>query len=186
MNSDADTIEFQAAQQAFVALKGLQGLWADEPQLRPVLLADIAAYIGGGSQAAEDEKRVAQAITSDLRVRRQFKQLLAQQVVATVPQEALAQDTAMADERQGDGFCLKFRTSRADASQVYVILELDTKLASADGQQYQLIAEPQDTVLRLPFPGLNKLRAQLIMLSDDERLGYLRDPKVELHLVRVI
>ena len=179
MNGNQNAMDFGQTESVFIALKALQGIHQCEAEL-PVLLADVVHYLQGGERRKQQIER---AISSDLRVRKQYRMLLQHMRVATAAREALAQDVAELDVRQGDGFRILFRRSRADAGQTYVILELDAHSDLSPDVDYMLLAEDEHTVVRLLFVAPDAGRSQTILPSDDGQLATLKKPDVELSLI---
>ena len=179
MNGDLNTMDFGQTESAFIALKALQGIHQCAADT-PVLMADVVHYLQGGEQR---KQHIEQAISSDLRVRQQYRMLLQQMRVATASKEALAQDAAELDVRQGEGFRILFRRSRADAGQTYVILELDEHSDLSPDVDYMLLAEDEQTVVRLLFVAPGSGRSQTILPSDDGQLATLKKSDVELSLI---
>lgn len=179
MNGDQNTMDYGRTESMFVALKMLQGVHQHQAQA-PVLMSDILHYLQGGEQRVQD---IEQSIKTDLRARQQYRMLLDQMRVASATREALAQDVAELDVRQGDGFRILFRQSRADSGQTYVILELDTHSRLQQNVDYMLLAEDETTVVRLLFVAPSGGRSQTILPTDDSQLATLKNPDVELSLI---
>jgi hypothetical protein len=179
MSGEKNSTPQEPLETIFIALKALQGMQQVDA-MRPIVLADIVEYIRGNEY---QQQRVAVALATDLRVRKQFTMLLNQQRIAIAPQEALAQHAAELEMRLGEGFTLLFRRSRADQQQVYVILELDPALEPVDGAAYSILAMSESDVVRVRFPALNNNRAQAILREGDKQLELLRDPNIELNLI---
>jgi hypothetical protein len=85
--------------------------------------------------------------------------------------------------RLSRGFTLAFRASKADASQIYVILQVLPESGVADGRPVSLIAIVGDTVKRVSFPALQDQGTQTILLSGDDALVMLKSSDSELSLV---
>ncbi len=167
-------------EQLFVGLSDQRSLRQGGNQA-PVMFAQILHYIRGGEGI--DKTHVEQAVNTDLRCRRIFQQLLTSQRVAFAPKEARADDSAPIDNRQTRAFNLKFRASKADAQQIYVILQVTAEAGLADGQKVSLLAVGNQQVKQLQFPVLQDGQTLTILLQGDDCLELLRDAETELSLV---
>ena len=151
------------------------------PADRPVLPADIAAFAAGRDGAMADA--VATALSSDLSARRLYRELLGQKARAHSGLQACAQDSAEVVQREGDGFEIRFRSSRADPHQRYVTLVMKPSHPLPEGTAVQLHVLGDDTVLRLDFPPLIDQTSQRLFSSDSLELAMLRRDDTEILLV---
>lgn len=172
------------ADQATVAvasyLQARAALGTAESLPRPLLPWQVAAYVAGDG---EDDAALAQALRSDLRMYRLYRDLLKTRVAAVSPRQAAAQDRSESPAREGEGFRLSFRNSRADAGQVYVTLELGAAQMRPDGSRVQLHVIAADALLRLDFPPLADGRSQRLFLASSAELALLRRGDTEVLLV---
>lgn len=173
--------ERDAVEQAFIAIKGEQGL--NQPvDNKPVLFAEVLHYVKG--TAPVDYVRVEEALGTDLGLRRLFNQLLAEHRLAFAPMEASADDGRDIDRRVSRGFSLAFRASRADATQIYVILELLPESGAIEGRGVSLLIEKDNRVRRINFPDIQDHATQTILLADDEILELLKHTDSQLSLIQ--
>ena len=171
-------------EQVFTALQTKRALGRTISGEKPVMFADIVRYVMGND---DQEGVVYQAICNDLSKRRMYQQALNQSRFAFGKQEAHAQSAGEIELRQGEGFTIKLKFSRANANQCYVILLLDESLLSKS-----VLADPDRAIIlhisdteqhkRLQFPPLLDGKSQLMMLADDERLILLKNINTELSL----
>ena len=145
------------------------------------MFADVLHYVVGSS--AIDVTKVGNAINSDLKLRRIYKQLLGQNRVAFGPREAHAQGEEEIALRNGEGFCIKLKVSKANAKQVYVILTVEQPEQFKSDKAIALHVTSEQTQFRLDFPALVDGKSQSIVASDDERLTALKNINTELSLV---
>jgi hypothetical protein len=184
MQTDQDSPQ-ALTEQAFVALQGRRGLTQEAAQrqqvLKPVTFAEILHYVLGKTDI--DIERVAKAINSQLNCRRTYQQLLTQNQVAYAPKAACAQEDELIDLRNGEGFKLKLRSSRARPEQVYVVLEVfyPQQFIAAKPVIMHIVTEQMQQ--RLNFPPLVDGQSQFILQVEDQRLVALRDINAELYLV---
>lgn len=180
------------SEQVFVALQAKKALRQPLTNTKPVMFADIVAYVMGKSENADD---VHQAINSDLSKRYIYKEVLNQSRFAVGLREAHAKSTGEIELRRGQGFTIKLKTSRANAQQCYVILVLDETLLDGN-KTSQLLSDTDKSIVlhicgefnhehrhqRLQFPPLFDGKSQLMITADDERLLMLKDINNELSL----
>lgn len=176
------------SEQLFVALQAKKALKQPSTNPKPVLFADIVAYVMGKSDNADG---VYQAINSDLSNRRIYQQVLNQSRFAVGLREAHAKSTGEIELRRGEGFAIKLKTSKANSQHCYVILVLDDTLLNGN-QMSNLLNDPDKAIIlhisgeqahqRLQLPPLFDGKTQLMMMADDERLLMLKDINNELSL----
>lgn len=167
---------------AFTALDHLRSVEGDPtPGPRPVLFADLVAYVRGhdtpGWQGAEA------ALRQDDRLRRQFEAILARTRRAHIPTLVAAMDDGPIQERRGDRFSIKMRASKAQVDQSYVLLTVEPAVGMADGVRPVLLVAGPRGLRRLSFPPLQSGQAQLIYPSDSPVLAELRDADATLSLI---
>ena len=168
-------------QQAFVIINALQGLQQAAPR-RPVMFAELVHFTF--ASAAVDEAHIQGCLGTDLNLRRRFNALLRQRRLTGAPREARAQHSAAIEQRQGEGFVLKFRTSKAVSTQIYLILELQRELAIDTQKELILIGSVNDAVMRLVFPAPEDFKTQHILLDSDPKLDILRHGECEISLLQ--
>lgn len=193
MSKQQEAKRQQVMSQAFVALSALQACRRVSPPPR-VMVNDLIQYIIGGGHI--DVARIEQAINTELATYRRFQQLLAVQRQAWLPREACAQDVGELTQRQGNEFVLKFKRSKGDPQQVYVILEWNESQpvlvgeelylhisTQAREEEQQQAASVSNQNWRLTFPPLTDGRSQVILTDEDPRLLAMRDMDSDLSLI---
>lgn len=164
----------------FAGVQAIRGL-NQRSATRAVLLNDLINYING--HEGIDDAWIRQALNSNLTLRRQFNQLLASKRVGFDQVQAQADSGELVQERVAETFTLKFKLSRANTKQVYVLLKVSPEACLAESHKPVLIVEKSDVVERICFPELCDGIAQTLLESDDQRLILLRDPEAEISLV---
>ena len=97
----------------------------EPPESEPIAFSRLYAYASG---ARAEDAEVAAALARDGGLRRDFQRLLARAAPYYMPQVAAA-STGPVSERVGAGCRIRLEPSKAEAGQVYVIVELDDKEA---------------------------------------------------------
>lgn len=164
----------------FVLASSLQGIRRAR-ETAHVGFAHLVHYVEG--RDFEGSERVEAALRNDLSLRRTFKQLLSRRSVAALPQEAQADDGARVSQREGEGFSVLFRPSKANPDQLYVILRVFPDFGAAEGKAFMLVAELDDEVTRVRFPELLDGQSQCILPIDHAPLAALQAPKSHISLV---
>lgn len=147
----------------------------------PLLPWRIARYAAGDAES--DPAAVANALRQDVSLYRFYRALLAARAFGTSPRQAAAQSLTLAGRREGEGFVLEFRTSRAQVSQVYVTLSIDPLREAHEGVPVHLHVLTDGDLLRLEFPPLMGRSSQRLFLADSPELALLRRNDSELVLV---
>ncbi|MBE0529641.1 MAG: hypothetical protein IH626_02370 [Rhodospirillales bacterium] len=113
-----------AAGQVFDALSTLDALTdfsADSQISRAVGFADLYAYATEPDRPMDE--RLQRALASDARLRGDLDRLLENTALYRFPRLAAA-SSGENDRREGDGFTIRLRQSRAEETQTYVIIEV--------------------------------------------------------------
>lgn len=147
----------------------------------PLLPWRIARYAAGDANV--DAAAVASALRQDVSLYRLYRTLLEAHAFGRSPRQAAAQSLALTGRREGEGFVLEFRTSRAHADQVYVTLGIDPLREVREGAQVQLHVLTEGDLLRLEFPPLTGRSSQRLFLANSPELALLRRNDSELVLV---
>lgn len=145
-----------------------------EAQITPWALA---RYVDG----APPPPGLVARLHSDMRWYRLYRQMLGARAAGHSARQAAAAGEQPSAERQGQGFRLEFRDSRAAPAQVYVSVVLEGIEASERGLQLHVLAE--DALLRLDFPLPIEGRSQRLFAADSAELLMLRRIDSELVLV---
>ena len=179
-----EALSQKLGEQVFVALQAKKALQQPLAHTKPVLFADIVSYVMGKSDNADGVRR---AINDDLSKRRIYQQVLNQSRFAVGLREAHAKSTGEIELRRGEGFVVKFKISRTNAQQCYVILLIDETLLkngflNQDENSVVMHIEGEDDHHSILFPPLFAGKSQLIMAADDEALLMLKDINNQLSL----
>lgn len=147
----------------------------------PVLPWHVAGYAAGVRNV--DPDRVADALRRDVNLYRFYRAVLQARSFGTSPRQAAAQGLAWMERRQGEGFVLEFRASRAQPDQVYVTLSIDPLRDVPLESVLHLHVLAQGDLLRLEFPPLSGRSSQRLFLADSPELRLMRRNDSELVLV---
>ena len=179
-NLSAGAVDPRILSQLFVTVSATRARTSQPP---PLMYAELLHYVMGRDTV--DCRRIERGIGEHLPSRRLYRQLLADCRRAWLPREACAQDSdsALLNERQGSEFLLKFRSSKVDPQQIYVILELSSQQLAPPGSRLMLHISSDQGTWRLAFADVVDGRTQLLLDTDDPRLVALRHMDTELSLV---
>ncbi len=170
-----------AARQAFAALGALDRLDQAGRErsagARRVGFSDLYAF------ATEPERAMtpalARALGADARLRDDLERLLVKTARYRSPRLAAASSGPVV-HRQGTGFTIDLRPSRAEASQVYVIIELDDIVPGLP--RILFVTGRRDRLLKHPLPAAQGNTIQLLAEADSDLIQALRDPGSEVFL----
>jgi hypothetical protein len=169
------------AEQAFDALSTLDELAAansaGESGERLVGFGDIYAYVNEPGRAMSASLR--EALEADARLRDALMRLLAKTAGYRCPRSAAAGTKAL-ENRQGQGFAIRLRASRAEPSQVYVMIELLDP--GAEAPKALFIAQHPDGLLKQALPEARGGTVQLLAEVESDLIRALRDPGSEVFL----
>lgn len=178
-----DNQDNQTILQAYGVLSALHAVethQASQTQ-KPVLINDILAYIKGRTN--QETQRVEGAITSNLNVRRQYKQLLRVNPIGRIDKPRAAHSAMMFEMRIGDqGVCLKLKQSKGHQEQYYLILELPETFSAVQDKTLVLHANTDTKTQRAVFPPMHDRRSQIILSAGDPLFSLLQDHDVEIDI----
>ena len=141
-----------------------------------VSFAEIYAY--ATDPEIEPSARLLQALSEDGRVRRDFDALLRNTSQYFLPQVAAA-SSGDVSTREIDGCKITFRSSRADADQIFVII----KLVDHDARPGSLFICPEGRPTeKVALPAPRSGRIQLLFETDSPILRGLRNIDTEVFL----
>ena len=171
--------------QAYGVLTGMQGLdrachntRVDE---KPVLISDLVAFING--RQSKDTPAVENALTQNLAVRQQYKQLLQLNCITHIAKPRAAHSDEIFDKRIGEhGVQLKLKKSVAQNSQYYLVLEVPDALSVEEGQCLILHANTNTLTQRCVFPPLHDKRTHVILEENSPIIALLQDHDVEIDI----
>lgn len=170
-------VPYRAAKTAFGLLLQADSLTRpDRSASRRVSPADLAAYIADPTcQGAEE---ISAALRADARLLDDFQHLLRRLSVTALPRMAAA-SSGVVTRREADGCRITLKPSRANSSQLYVLIEF----ADLDRVPTALFAlSAQGRHMRHPLPPAEAGRLQLLVDADSELVSYLCDVDAEVFL----
>ena len=169
------------AEQAFDALSTLDELAAasnaEDGRARRIGFGDIYAYVN--EPYCDMSAPLRQALEADKRLRDDLMRLLAKTAGYRCPRSAAAGTKAL-ESRQGQGFAIRLRPSRAEPTQVYVVIELLDPGAQAPKALF--IARHPDGLLKQALPDVRGGTVQLLAEVESDLIRALRDPGSEVFL----
>ena len=172
--------EKQAAERLFDALSNMdrisRALHGDGDEA-PAGFAELYAF--ATDPQAEMTPRLNAALAANVKLRRDLDALLSRTAIYQFPRAAAASSGDL-DSREGDGFKLLLKASRAGADQLYVILELGD-FAEQDPKALVLRGEG-GLFLKQPLPVPVNGRIQMVAEAGSDLVNALRDVKTELYL----
>lgn len=160
----------------FQALSALDQIKQPGEAPRPIGMSELYAYASEPAQPLTP--RLAAALRDDPHLAADLRRLLVKTSRYHGPRLAAASSGAL-DHRDGPGFRLDIRPSRADTSQVYVIIQLRDETPAPDTL---FVARPETEFLKHPLPSPSGDRLQLLFDAGAEIVQALRDPTSEVLL----
>ncbi len=139
--------------------------------------ADIYAYVNEPGRPMSAQ--LSEALEADARLRDDLLRLLAKTAGYRCPRSAAA-GTKVLESRHGQGFTIRLRPSRAEPSQVYVVIELLDRAAEAPKALF--IAERRDGLLKHALPEARGGTVQLLAETESDLIRALRNPRSEVFL----
>ncbi len=140
-----------------------------------IAFSRLYAYATGSR--AEDPG-VEAALARDGALRKDFQRLLERAAVYYVPQVAAA-SSGRVSVREGAGCRIRLEPSKAEAGQVYVIVELADKAAQP---MTMFVVDGDGQTLRLPLPAARDGVIQILAAEGSELVTALGDLKSEVYL----
>ena len=138
--------------------------------------ADLYAYANDPRLAMPDD--LAAALQAEPRLARDLERLLAKTCRFHAPRLAAA-SSGQLRHREGPGFTLDIRTSRAEASQVFVVIRLTQNDAPPEAL---FVAQRGSEFLKQPLPRMSGDTLQLLFEADATIVHALQDPQSEVFL----
>lgn len=171
----------KAAEHVFDALSNLDALAeradADEDDAKGIGFPDIYAFATDPKREMDNTLRA--ALLRNPRLRRDLERMLANRPVYRFRRVAAASSGAV-DGREGDGFSIRLRASRADPRHTFISIELapgtprspGMLFVSLNGEEFikHSLPEPQDGVI------------QLLVETNSELVNALRDVQAEVFI----
>lgn len=160
------------AEALFVALDTLDQITRADPSLaRKVGFNELYAY--ANDPAHQPSAELLAGLTTNLALRRDFQRLLDKQAIAHLPRLAAA-SSGDANEREGDGFTLRLRPSKAQDDQVYLLIDAQDR---DDSPRLLFVEEENGPVHRLIIDDFFEGEAQILLNLQDDILKALRNVK---------
>ncbi|ABK42712.1 hypothetical protein Mmc1_0185 [Magnetococcus marinus MC-1] len=158
----------------FTALSQLDTLRQprDEHVERPIGYTQLMQYIQGDGPTS---LAVVRALKADAKLKASYHQLLQRRAMCYFP-AVVAASSGEINERQTDGWKIRWKTSRADANQIYLLIELKPHM---ERTPTKLTVEEERITLPEPVNGT----IQLLVEANCAIMQGLRnkDSKVYLH-----
>ncbi len=149
----------------------------EPPESEPIAFSRLYAYATG---ARAEDAEVAAALARDGGLRRDFQRLLARAAPYYMPQVAAA-STGPVSERVGAGCRIRLEPSKAEAGQVYVIVELDDKEAQP-GTMFVVDEDGEGRTQRQALPPARDGVIQILAAEGSELVRGLGNLKSEVYL----
>ena len=125
------------------------------------------------------DEEIATSLSQNLSLRRAYKTLLKQSAYFQIPQ-AIAASSQAYPERHCDGCTLRLQASRAESSQLYLIIEVaDTR---RDMPKTLTAFFDDETCIRLELPEARNGVIQTIIDAKSDMATLLANPKMEIYL----
>ena len=137
---------------------------------RLVGFADIYAYVNEPDRPMN--ARLSKALEADTRLRDDLLRLLSKTAGYRCPRSAAAGTKAL-ESRHGQGFTIRLRPSRAEPSQVYVVIELLDRAAVTPKALF--VAEHQEGLLKHALPEARGGTVQLLAETESDLIRALQD-----------
>lgn len=167
-----------AAFEALTALDTLSQAMATEPHAPQIAFRDLLAWTKG--PAANLPIAYKQALLANPALRRDFDRLLSRTAEWRC-ERAAAASSGLLDTREGNGFRLRLKPSKAAPGQVYLLVEFTGAMPETPPQTLVVNGADGDCV-RLGLPDLHDGTAQVLTDEDADVVRLLRDPKTEIFL----
>jgi len=126
-----------------------------------------------------EDRELSLALGTDLSLRRVYKSLLQQQAYFHIPQ-ALAASTDEFPQRHADGCVIRLQASRAESTQVYLIIEIADKRRDMPKNLQAFAGDDGFETVHLPEARNGVI--QTIIDKNSALAKLLADPKTEIFL----
>jgi len=167
--------------QAFDALSTLDGLRSPpEPQAaraEPMSFSKLYALAMDPEREIGEEMR--EALAADPRLRKDLHRLLSKAALYRLPPLAAASSGPIA-ERGGEGFAITLHPSRAEPSQVYVLIELEE--TRRDTPEMLFVCAGGGCYFKLALPEAQGRRIQVLAEMESELVRALQNAESEVFL----
>jgi hypothetical protein len=181
MESQAGPAQGQPfAEAVFVALDGINELTSrvgDAPGRATIGFQDIYSYATDPDRPMSPGLR--QALQSDERLRAGLRRLLQRTAPLHLAARAAASGGTITT-RQGEGFRMTLRESRAERGQIYVIIRFADAVLPPPKLLFVVDDDSGFRKLSLPAPSAGAV--QLLLEADSDLVTALRDPRTEVFM----
>ena len=168
----------EAAEAVFDALTTVDALTApDAGTQRRVGHADLYAYATHSGRGMDESLR--RALAESPMLRRDLERIIDRQSLYHFPRVAAASSGAVT-EREGDGFRIRFRESKAAKGQTYVIIEIDEPANGTPRSLFMCGADRHYGKIELPEEQDGVI--QLLLDNSSADLKALRDVQTEIFI----
>lgn len=150
-------------------------LAAGQDRPRAVGFADIYAFATGPDTMMSPA--LSEALAGSARLRADLDALLSRQCVYRFPRAAAASSGAL-ESREGDGFSIRLKPSRADG-QVYVIIQLE---AGEVPPQALVLRDGKGEYQKFDMPDPIGDRVQMLADEDSDLVQALRSVETDIYL----
>lgn len=166
------------AERLFLAREEADRIMAalDAPAQSPAVPNPFQAFAGFVSGGAEGDFRVDSALQPACR------RFLARTGPAYAPRLAAAASPGLAQTREGEGCRISLRPSRADAGQVYVVVELTRDVPSGALPRTLVLLLRDGTFSRFALPEPDGNLYQMLAEADSSLVQNLALPETEVFL----
>lgn len=163
---------------AFAALHAADG-WLDPAGAGPAQVAAMPALFRAATDpAAPIPATLVGRLATDPGLRADFDRLV-DRVAACRISRAAAASSGRLDRREAGGYVLRIKPSRADASQVYLLID-----CPSEGPVPQaLLIRDGDTILKRALNAPQDGTIRLVLKSTDPLVAAIGDPATEIDLV---
>lgn len=167
--------------QAFDALSTLDSLRAplEADAARPKAVSFSELYALAMDREGEIGEEMRKAIAADARLSKDLHRLLSKAALYRLPRLAAASSGAIA-ERKGEGFQITLHPSRAEPSQVYVLIELEK--TARETPETLFICEGGGCYFKLALPAAQGRRIQVLAEVESDLVRALQNADSEVFL----
>ena len=177
---DGPSDDLSFAEAVFVALDSVETLsHRSESWDEPARVSFEDLYRFATEPSCSMSPKLQRALQGDPRLRADLQHLLDRKLKYRSVCAAAA-SSGQSTMRQGAGFRIMLRASRADRNQIYVIIRLDTAIDSPPKTLF--VIDEECGCQKLPLPAPNAGSVQLLVDSDSALVTALRKPETEVFM----
>jgi len=176
MKSHAAVANLPAAERIFVRLEEvdaiMEGLDAPAREPHAPRFADLHDFVSGRKSGGSLKPHPRQAAS--------LRRLLANTGLGYVPRLAAAASEGAVSTREGEGCRISLRPSRAEPSQVYVVVEMTVERKPQP--EYLFICTRDGLFSRFPLPEADGMNFQFLAQKDSDLVRGLENSETEVFL----